>query len=105
MADLHAIGSSLEPLILNDFQANVHGVGPALSHYLLTLFGDEDHVKLDVMITRFWGRISDWCPRQSNEHDYRIVHETFRIASSQMASTPARLDNAIWRYESTQSRL
>lgn len=104
MSDLHRLGVKLEPLILNDLQAKIHGVGPALAHYLLTLFGDEDHVKLDVMITRFWARMNDWCPRASHERDYQIVLATFRIVASRMSSTPARLDNAIWRYESSQAR-
>jgi len=100
MADLQALGATLEPLILNNLQSRIHGVGPALSHYLLTLFGNEDHVKLDTMINRFWARMEDWCPRASSEHDYQIVLGVFRDAASRMGSTPARLDNAIWRYES-----
>ncbi len=100
MAGLHALDAKLEPLILNDLQFNIHGVGPALSHYLLTLFGNEDHVKLDTMIHRFWARMDDWCPRASNEHDYQIVLAVFRDVASRMGSTPARLDNAIWRHES-----
>lgn len=104
MADLHALGDKLEPLVLGDMQAAVYGMGPALAHYLLTLFGDEDHVKLDVMISRFWARTNDWQPRLSHEGDYQVVLETFRDVASRMGSTPARLDNAIWTYESDQAR-
>jgi hypothetical protein len=104
MADLHALGDKLEPLILEDLQTTIFGIGPALAHYLLTLFGDEDHVKLDVMITRFWARMKDWQPRPSHTGDYQVVLETFRNVASHMKSTPARLDNAIWNYESSQVR-
>lgn len=104
MADLHALGDKLEPLVLKDLQTTVYGVGPALAHYLLTLFGDEDHVKLDVMISRFWAQMNDWQPRLSYDGDYQVVLETFRDVASRMGSTPARLDNAIWSYESSQAR-
>lgn len=104
IADLHDLGDKLEPLVLKDLQAAIYGVGPALAHYLLTLFGDEDHVKLDVMIGRFWARMNDWQPRLSHDGDYQVVLETFRDVASRMGSTPARLDNAIWRYESSQAR-
>lgn len=104
MADLHALGDKLEPLVLVDVQAAIYGIGPALAHYLLTLFGDEDHVKLDVMISRFWARMNDWQPRLSHEGDYQVVLETFREVASRLQSTPARLDNAIWSYESSEAR-
>ena len=100
MTDLHRLETKIEPLILTDLQGSIRGVGPALSHYLLTLYGNEYHVKLDTMINRFWARMNDWCPRDSNEHDYQIVLSIFRNVASQMQSSPARLDNAIWQYES-----
>ena len=100
ITDLHTLGAGLEPLVLKDLQAAIHGVGPALAHYLLTLFGDEDHVKLDMMITRFWAKMNDWQPRASHDGDYQIVLAAFRTVASRMGSTPARLDNAIWSYES-----
>ena len=104
IADLQKLEAKLEPLILNELQFSIRGIGPALSHYLLTLLGDEDHVKLDIMISRFWARMKDWSPRASNEHDYQIVIAAFRDVASQMESTPARLDNAIWRYESDRAK-
>lgn len=80
--------------------AKVRGIGIALGAYLMILLGDESYVKPDTLLLRLMGRIGDWEFRASNSHDFQLVRQAISCAAAQVNSTPAALDNALWRYES-----
>jgi hypothetical protein len=104
IADMHDANVDLEKLILEDLQIEVRGIGVSLSHQLLSQLGYEDHINLDSMIVRFWSRMNIWTPRVSRPADHDIVLDTFRRVAARMGTTPARLENAIWRYETRRQR-
>ncbi|MFC3862588.1 hypothetical protein ACFOPQ_17630 [Deinococcus antarcticus] len=83
-----------EQLVLTDLVAAVHGVGPVLARYLLILLGREDHVKPDTLLSRLLADIGG--TPQSMEAMRRAVS----IVAAEIGATPARLDNALWKYES-----
>jgi ADP-ribosylglycohydrolase len=96
-ADLR-VREDLRALILEDFQRAVRGVGPALARYLLMLLGDEDEVKPDVHILRFWADIG-LPPAAPGE-----MVAAFRDAARTLGATAARLDAAIWVFSSNGGR-
>jgi hypothetical protein len=91
---------ALEQLVLNDLQQSVRGIGPALARYLLMLFGDESHIKPDTIILRFFSKLSEWQPRFGIEQDIETIRLVIANVALKHDSTPARLDHAIWLFES-----
>ncbi len=91
----------MESLILRDLVANVHGIGPVLARYLMWLLGDERHVKPDTLLTRLLARISDQALIYSKAKDMERIKLAITAVAKEMETTPARLDNALWIYEST----
>ncbi|WP_119673642.1 hypothetical protein [Deinococcus sp. RM] len=89
-----------EQLVLVDLVQEVRGIGPTLAHYLLWLLGREDHVKVDSLLTRLFARIGDWQPRLGHEADRVRITEAVRAVAAELGTTPARLDNALWQFES-----
>ena len=100
MADAAALGDLLRPLILGGLQMQVVGIGPALAYYLLALLGDEDRIKLDTMLLRFWERIGLSPINPMSPAHYEFALGVFRLAAESIETSPARLDKAIWDYES-----
>jgi len=99
--DLRKLGDEqLTELVLGPLQSAIRGLGPALSRYLLILLGIEDQIKPDTMILRFFDSLSDWSPRMGEAADIAVIESVIRKAAKAHGTTPARLDNAIWRHES-----
>lgn len=100
-ADFQKLKScAAEHLVLVKLVQDVKGIGPTLAHYLLWLMGHEDHVKVDSLLTRLFARIGDWQPRMGNDADRIRITEAIREVATQLGTTPARLDNALWQFES-----
>ncbi|MFK7602245.1 hypothetical protein ACI3L1_08550 [Deinococcus sp. SM5_A1] len=91
----------IESLILNELVTNVHGVGPVLARYLMWLLGDERHVKPDTLLTRLCARVSGQDLRYGNARDMDSIRQAITAVAQEIETTPARLDNALWRHEST----
>ncbi|AKH17926.1 hypothetical protein [Deinococcus soli (ex Cha et al. 2016)] len=89
-----------EQLVLVELVQEVRGIGPTLAHYLLWLMGREDHVKVDSLLTRLFARIGDWQPRMGNDADRARITAAIRAVAAELGTTPARLDNALWQFES-----
>lgn len=104
MQDLRSQESKLETLVTVDLQSNISGIGPALSNYFLILLGDESKIKLDVMLLRFWQRLAGPPIDPSSPADYAFATCVFKIVAAQMATTPARLEKAIWSFESHNAK-
>jgi len=103
--ELQALPSPLlEHLVLSDLRREVRGIGPALGKYLLMLFGQEDHIKPDVMLIRFFRGLTSWVPRIGHQGDAEIVRAVITRVAGGLGTTPARLDHAIWQYQSRQGR-
>lgn len=90
---------ALEALLMIECRQAVRGIGLALARYLLMLLGREDHIKPDVMMTRFFASLSEWVPRDGHAGDADIMRQVVRSAAAELGTTAARLDNAIWRYQ------
>lgn len=90
--------ADLRTLILEDFQRDIRGVGPALARYLLMLLGDEDEVKPDVHILRFWNDVG-LAPAAP-----ATVAAAFRDAARALGTSAARLDAAVWVFSSNGGR-
>jgi hypothetical protein len=102
MADLIADKEALKPIVLDQMRHRVVGIGPALSNYFLSLVGDENRIKLDVMLLRFLLRAGVTLnPSIPSDYDFGLA--VFTNAATSLNSTPARLDNAIWKFESTNA--
>lgn len=101
-ADLLALGNeALARLVLDDLVNSVRGIGPVLARYLLLLLGLEQYVKPDTLLSRLIGRLVDWQPTLGNETDMNLIQAAVSAVAAEMRTTPARLDNALWLYEST----
>jgi hypothetical protein len=96
---------ALQKLVLDDLQQSIRGIGPTLARYLLMLVGDESHIKPDTMILRFFSRLTAWQPRSSSDQDSEIIRGVIASVALQHSTTPARLDHAIWLFESTSSKV
>ncbi|MFW8626931.1 hypothetical protein [Deinococcus sp. ME38] len=102
--DFRALGDEVaEQLVLVELVRDVKGIGPTLAHYLLWLMGREDHVKVDSMLVRLFARIGDWQPRLGHDGDRVRITEAICEVATQMGTTPARLDNALWQFESRRA--
>jgi len=102
-ADLLAIGEeALVDLCRGPLRNAIHGFGEAACRYLPLLFGVESQIKPDTMIIRFFGGLSSWSPRMGNVRDIELIERVITRASADIHTTPARLDNAIWRHMSPQ---
>ncbi len=100
-ANLNELGEdALLALVLGPLQSSIHGIGPALARYLAILLGIESQIKPDIMISRFFGGLTDWSPRDGNKDDISIIEEVIRAAAKDAGTTAARLDNAIWLFMS-----
>jgi hypothetical protein len=98
--DLRAIGEdALERLILVEFRGHIHGVGEALSRYLLMRLGSENHIKPDVKMLRFFNRLSDWKPRLGDYRDAEIMRSSVLRAAEKLSITAVMIDEAVWNYE------
>jgi hypothetical protein len=99
----------LEQLVLNEMMApgpsRIRGIGAALGPYLLMSLGVETYVKPDTLLLRLLGRIGGWQPRAGHAGDLMLVRAVVTAVARQLNSTPARLDNALWRHESQRSRV
>lgn len=103
--DLQVLSSAeLQELVLIDLQQSIRGIGSTLAKYLLMLVGDESHIKPDTMILRFFSRLSLWQPRSSSDQDSETIRQVIASVALQHATTPARLDHAIWLFESALSK-
>ena len=78
----------------------VRGIGPALGRYLLMCLGREEYVKPDTLLLRLMGQISNWTPRPGHPGDIALIQDTISSLAAEMKTTPARLDNALWYYQS-----
>ncbi|GAA4012783.1 hypothetical protein GCM10022631_25620 [Deinococcus rubellus] len=78
----------------------VRGIGAALGPYLLMSLGFEDYVKPDTLLLRLMGRIGGWQPRAGHPGDVALIQDVITQVARSKGTTPARLDNALWRYES-----
>ncbi len=100
-SDLQALsGDAFQKLVLDDLQQSIRGIGSTLAKYLLMLIGDESHIKPDTMILRFFSRLSLWQPRSSSDQDGEIIRQVIASVALKHDTTPARLDHAIWLFES-----
>lgn len=100
-SDLRFLNSvALQKLVLDDLQRSIRGIGSTLAKYLLMLVGDESHIKPDTMILRFFSRLSLWQPRSSSDQDAEIIRQVITTVALKHDTTPARLDHAIWLFES-----
>jgi len=97
-------GPLLEHLVLGELRRAVRGIGPTLGKYLLMQFGREDHIKPDVMVVRFFRSLTEWAPREGNQADAEIMREAIAAVAARMGTTSARLDHAIWQYQSQEGR-
>ena len=101
-AALRELGDDkLEQLVLVDLVGAVRGIGPVLGRYLLLLLGLEQHVKPDTLLVRLLGRVGRWQPRFGQETDMQLIKAAVTAVAEEIGTTPARLDNALWFYEST----
>lgn len=100
-ADLLALGSDrLARLVLDELVPTIHGMGPVLGRYLLLLLGLEEYVKPDTLLSRLMGRIGGWSPTLGHEDDMALIQEAITVVATELNVTPARLDHALWLYES-----
>lgn len=101
-ADLRALGDeALARLVLDDLVPAVRGIGPVLARYLLLLLGLEQYVKPDTLLSRLLGRLGEWQPTLGHKDDMDLIQAAVTAVAIEMRTTPARLDNALWFYEST----
>jgi hypothetical protein len=99
IGDMNAAKEQLRPLILDGLQSSVPGFGSALANHLLVLLGDEDRIKLDTMVLRFWSRIDSAALNPSIARDFNFALDVFTRAAQTLRTTPARLDKAVWDFE------
>jgi hypothetical protein len=96
---------ALDALLMIDLRGAVRGIGPTLARYLLMLLGREDHIKPDIMITRFFAGLGGWTPRYGHPGDAEIMREVVGAAATDVGTTAARLDHAIWQYQRMQGSI
>lgn len=98
----------LEELVMHGLVNNqppgskVRGMGLALGAYLMICLGNESYVKPDSLLLRLMGEIGGWSPRAGNEADFTLIRQAVSCVAAQKNATPASLDNALWRFESTR---
>jgi len=97
-------GQTLDGLILGELPNAIRGIGPTLARYLLMLLGREDHIKPDIMMTRFFAGLSTWIPRYGHQGDAETMRTVIREVAGGMGTSAARLDNAIWLHQRAQKR-
>lgn len=105
-ADIHSEAAKektceLERLVLTELVKHVYGIGPVLGRYLLMLLGDERHVKPDTLLVRLLSEIGGKSLRYAHSEDMELVRHAVTAIATEMETTPARLDNALWQYESS----
>lgn len=88
-------------IVLYELVDTVRGIGPALSRYLMLLLGRENYIKPDTILTRLLIRIS---VGELKPHDIKRMTDAIRTVADEMDTTPARLDNALWLYESQRPK-
>jgi hypothetical protein len=99
MADLRAEPpQSLERLILHDLVPAIKGMGPTLGEYFLILLGDETRIKLDSRLVSFLQRELRYVP------DPDTARRVLNTAAERLGTTGARLESAIWKWESGSTR-
>jgi hypothetical protein len=99
MAELQSLGSEpLERLVLGELVPATRGLGPTLGEYFLILIGDESRIKLDTWLVRFLRRELKCVP------DPTTARQVFKSAAARLGTTAARLEHAIWRWESGSVR-
>lgn len=96
--------AKLEQLILVDLVTEIRGIGSVLAQYLMWLLGDERHVKPDTVLTRLLSRVGEHPLRLGHPDDMALIRQSISAVAVDIGTTPARLDNALWRYESTGGR-
>jgi hypothetical protein len=96
---------SLEHMVLEEMieQHAVRGIGPALGRYLLMCLGREEYVKPDTLLLRLMGHIGNWAPRPGHPGDIALIQDVVSSLAREMSTTPARLDNALWYYQSASA--
>ena len=92
----------LDSIILLELAQKVRGMGPTLARYLLMLLGREDHVKPDSLLLRLIARETGWSARMGHAQDMEVVRQILTHLADEMRTSPARLDNALWLFESTR---
>lgn len=101
MTDMQRLGErELLSLILGPLQKKVRGIGPALARYLAILLGVESETQPDVMVLRVIRGLSDWQPRLTEKMDMEMVKAVLEHVAMDRDTTPARLENALWRHAS-----
>lgn len=91
----------LEKLVLIDLVERRYGVGPVLGRYLLMLLSDERHVKPDTLLVRLLSEVGGQPLRNGHAEDMELIRHAVTAIATEMKTTPARLDNALWQYESS----
>lgn len=100
-AHLLALGEQrLADLVLDELVTSVRGIGPVLGRYLLLLLGLEQFVKPDTLLSRLLGRVGGWTPMLGNERDMQLIQGAVAAVAAELQVAPARLDHALWLYES-----
>lgn len=95
----------LERMVLEELieKHAVRGIGPALGRYLLMCLGREEYVKPDTLLLRLVGHVGNWTPRPGHSGDIALIQDVVSSLAKEMQTTPARLDNALWNYQSALS--
>lgn len=88
-------------LVLGPLQQSIRGIGPALARYLTILLGVEGQMKPDIMITRFFEQLTRAAGLGTSAPSIPVIEEVMTRAASELGTTPARLDNAIWQHMSS----
>lgn len=101
LADFHRLPlCEAEKLIMVHLVEDVRGIGLILASYLVLLFGREDYIKVDTQLNSLMAHIGEWNPRNGNSKDIVTIRQAVTAVAEEMGITPARLDNALWKYES-----
>lgn len=84
----------------------IRGIGMALGPYLLICLGMEEYVKLDTHVAKLLGEIWDWRPDPYRPEHFELVLDVVNVVALSMTppTTAARLDNALWKYQSGGAR-
>ena len=105
LADLRKLGDTqLENLVLVELVGQIRGMGPVLGRYLLLMLGLEQHVKPDTLLVRLLSRVGGRTLQSGHQGDMHLIQQVVTEVANAMGTTPARLDNALWFYESTRPR-
>lgn len=88
----------LEKLILVDLVREVYGIGSVVAEYLLILLSNEQYIKADTHIMRLMQELAG--PAVTADE----AREAITTVAKAKYCTPARLDNALWTFESGQKK-